>query len=63
MFEFGQVVLEKKKSRVRQFRLGYFLYDIWNKKPKTNCLDFFPVIKERLIDISVHSCQEQFNNS
>ena len=35
--------------------LGY----AWDKQNKTNLLEFFALIKQRLIDISVQSCQNK----
>ena len=47
------------KDKLFEIGLGY----VWDEQNKTNCPEFFPLIKQRLIDISVQSCQEQINNS
>ena len=47
------------KDKLFEIGLGY----VWDEQNKTYCLEFFPLIKQRLIDISVQSCQEQINNS
>lgn len=47
------------KDKLFEIGLGY----VWDEQNKTNCLEFFPLIKQRLIDISVQSFQEQINNS
>ena len=45
------------KDNLFEIGLGY----VWDKQNKTSCLEFFPLIKQRLIDISVQSYQEQWN--
>ena len=49
------------KDKLFEIGLGYV--HVWDEQNKTDCLEFIPVIKQRLIDISVQSCQEQINNS
>ena len=43
------------EEKLFEIGLGY----IWDVQNKIDCIEFFPVIKQRLIDISVQSCQEQ----
>ena len=45
------------KDNLFEIGLGY----VWDKQNKTRSLEFFPLIKQRLIDISVQSYQEQWN--
>ena len=47
------------KDKLFEIGLGY----VWDDENKNNCLEFFPLNKQILIDISVQSCQEQINNS